>query len=83
MDNNMIREIKYNVGDTAFIVKDAELTLNRNALQDVEEALLALKARVESQNPALFETMAESYYKDITRIRDEIDEYLGLERIDI
>ena len=55
------------------IHNDAELELNRAALKDIEAALFALKRKLEAHNPALFNSMAESYYKDIIAIRSEID----------
>ena len=59
------------------INNDDELELNRAALRDLEAALIALKRKIEGRNPSLFNSMAESYYKDITSIRSEIDKYLG------
>ena len=64
------------------IHNDAELELNRAALKDIEAALFALKRKLEAHNPALFNSMAESYYKDIIAIRSEIDTYLGMEAIE-
>ena len=44
----------------------------------VENALIALRKRVEPINPELFQAMAQSYIKEIEEIRNEINEYVGI-----
>ena len=51
---------------------------SRQVLASIEEALAALRARVEPVNPELFRAMSEDYVDDILRIRAEIDAYTGL-----
>lgn len=60
------------------IESHAQLEQARSALVRVENALAALRARVERQNPALFAAMSEDYRADIVQIRSEIDAYLGI-----
>lgn len=57
----------------------AQLEQARSALARVENALAALRARVERQNPALFAAMSEDYRANIVQIRAEIDAYLGID----
>lgn len=47
-------------------------------LQRLEVALASLRRRVEPINPALFQAMAQTYIDEITEIRNEIDEYIGV-----
>jgi hypothetical protein len=60
------------------IENDPQLEQAREALSHVERALSALRARVQPINPNLFNAMAENYWSNIRRIREEIDSYLGL-----
>lgn len=60
------------------IQNSAQLQQTREALTHIENALAALRARVEPTNPALFAAMAEDYLNDIRRLRSEIDVYVGL-----
>lgn len=59
-----------------------ELELNREALLNLEKALLALKEKVEPVNKELFIAMSQDYYKDIIKIRNEIEEYFGFFEIE-
>ncbi|HEX8316835.1 hypothetical protein [Longimicrobium sp.] len=61
------------------IESHAQLEQARGALVRVENALAALRARVERQNPALFAAMSEDYRANILEIRAEIDAYLGID----
>lgn len=61
------------------IESHAQLEQARGALVRVENALVALRARVERQNPALFSAMSEDYRSNIIQLRTEIDTYLGIE----
>jgi hypothetical protein len=61
------------------IESHAQLEQARGALVRVENALAALRLRVERQNPGLFAAMAEDYRSNIMQIRSEIDAYLGIE----
>ncbi len=47
-------------------------------LQRLEAALSSLRRRVEPVNPELFQAMAQTYIDEITEIRSEIDEYIGV-----
>jgi hypothetical protein len=60
------------------IQNSAQLQQTREALTHVENALAALRVRVEPANPALFAAMADDYLDDIRRLRAEIDAYVGL-----
>lgn len=60
------------------IESHAQLEQARSALARVENALAALRNRVESQNPALFAAMAEDYRSNILQIRNEIEAYVGM-----
>ena len=61
------------------IESHAQLEQARGALVRVENALAALRARVERHNPALFAAMAEDYRSNIMGLRAEIDAYIGIE----
>lgn len=47
-------------------------------LQRLEIALASLRLRVEPVNPELFQAMAQSYIDGIADIRNEIDEFIGV-----
>lgn len=47
-------------------------------LQRLERALVALRRRVEPVNPELFQAMAQTYVDEITELRNEIDEFIGV-----
>ncbi|WP_304131385.1 hypothetical protein [Ignavibacterium album] len=47
-------------------------------LQRTETALVALRQKVEPVNPELFQAMAQSYLDEIIELRNEIDEFIGL-----
>ena len=47
-------------------------------LQRLEAALASLRRRVEPVNPELFQAMAQTYIDEISEIRNEIDEYIGV-----
>lgn len=47
-------------------------------LQRLESALASLRRRVEPINPELFQAMAQTYIDEISEIRNEIDEYIGV-----
>ncbi|MHB8581510.1 MAG: hypothetical protein ACYDA4_16830 [Ignavibacteriaceae bacterium] len=47
-------------------------------LQRLESALVALRSRVEPVNPELFQAMAQTYIDEITELRNEIDEFIGV-----
>ena len=47
-------------------------------LQRLEAALASLRRRVEPINPELFQAMAQTYIDEISEIRNEIDEYIGV-----
>lgn len=49
------------------------LNLKKEALKDLEEALVALKKKINPVNPKLFEAMSEPYLKDIKKIKSEMD----------
>ncbi len=53
--------------------KQAKLTLD-----DLEGALFELKQELSESNPALYESLAFPYLKDIEKLRREIDEYTGV-----
>jgi len=55
-----------------------QLNLSRAALNDLEDALMALKIQIAPKNPDLFEAVAKTYKKDIKKIREEIDTLIGL-----
>lgn len=59
------------------IENDAQLDQTRRVLSETEAALLALRRRIAATNRALFEAMSESYVSDITRLRSDIDRYVG------
>lgn len=64
------------------IKNNQELELSREALVNLEKALLALKEKVEPVNKELFIAMSQDYYKDIISIRKEIEEYYGFYEIE-
>lgn len=64
------------------INNNRELELSREALINLEKALLALKEKVEPVNKELFIAMSQDYYKDIKKIRNEIEEYFGFFEIE-
>src|SRR5438093_7768953 len=64
------------------IETDAQLEHARQALSRLEGALKALRDRVYSDNPELFEAMAQDYLAGIQQIRGEIDGYLGVTGLD-
>jgi hypothetical protein len=47
-------------------------------LQRLETALASLRRRVEPVNPELFRAMAQSYIDEIIDIRNEVDEFIGI-----
>lgn len=49
------------------INNNRELELSREALINLEKALLALKEKVEPVNKELFIAMSQDYYKDIKK----------------
>lgn len=61
------------------ITNPGQLEQARAACTSLEDALCALRARVEPQNPALFQAMAQSYLASIEQIRREIHHYVGVE----
>lgn len=64
------------------IRNNRELELSREALINLEKALLALKEKVEPVNKELFIAMSQDYYKDILKIRNEIEEFFGFFEIE-
>lgn len=49
------------------------LNLKKEALKDLEDALAALKKKINPVNPKLFEAMSKTYLKDIKKIKAEMD----------
>lgn len=65
------------------MIKDKkELELSREALLNLETALQSLKEKIEPINKELFIAMSQDYFADISRIRCEIEEYLGFPEIE-
>src|SRR5438552_1183379 len=60
------------------IENSEQLEQSRKALIKVENALLALKNKIHSINPNLFEAMAEDYLKVRDEITQDINVYLGI-----
>lgn len=59
----------------------AQLAQSRGVLASIEEALAALRTRIEPSNAELFKAMSEDYVDDILRIRGEIDAFTGLSSV--
>ena len=47
-------------------------------LQRLETALASLRQRIEPVNPELFKAMAQTYIDEIIEIRNEVDEFIGV-----
>ena len=60
------------------IANDAELRQTREQLALLEEAIAELRRRVYPQSIDRFRLMAESYLDEVERLRNRIDEYLGI-----
>lgn len=60
------------------IENDTQLKYTQQALALMQSALADLKRRVEPSNPDLFMAMAASHLKDIDRMSQEINEYIGV-----
>lgn len=59
------------------IETEPQLEQARRVLAATESALSALRRRVAASNHALFQAMSETYVSDITRLRADIDAYVG------
>lgn len=60
------------------ISNDEQYNQALTAERRIERALIALRKRVEPVNPELFQAMAQSYIKEVEEIRNEINEYVGI-----
>lgn len=60
------------------IVSDDQYQQSLTVLQRLQTALASLRSRVEPINAELFKAMAQTYIDEITEIRNEIDEYIGV-----
>lgn len=63
------------------IKNEIELRSAKKALQNVENALLALRRRVYDTNREMFTLMAQDYVKTIRDLRSNIDAYLGVSEV--
>jgi hypothetical protein len=60
------------------IRNDEELTLTRDQLLLIEDALVALRREILPKNRKNYEVLSEGYIQQITTLRAEIDAYLGV-----
>ncbi len=60
------------------IKNDVEFNQTKLTLEDLEVALADLKQTLAEEDPELFEVFAAPYLKNIDRLRQEIDEYIGV-----
>lgn len=60
------------------IESDAQLTQAVEQMDRMYAALAELRSRVQSQSQEWFEVMAAGPIEEIRRLREEVDEYLGV-----
>jgi hypothetical protein len=60
------------------IYNEQELASTEAQLSRLERALAALKAAVYPKSPERFFLMAEAYVDEIQKLRQEIDDFIGL-----
>jgi len=75
---NKRREMMADVEERNMIKTDEEYQSAKNALEDVEKALMALKKKVYGLSPERYHLMAEPYTDLINKLRQDINCYLGI-----
>jgi len=60
------------------IKNDVEFNQTKLTLEDLEVALADLKQTLAEEDPELFEVFAAPYLKNIDKLRQEIDDYIGV-----
>jgi hypothetical protein len=60
------------------IQNEGQLKLTETQLARLERALAALKAEVYPKSPERFFLLAEAYVDEIRKLRQEIDDFIGL-----
>ena len=67
----------FNTG-AAMIANDEQFDVVREQIGRLERALQSLAREVRPKNPRQFEILAQGYVDQLTTLRAEVDEYLGI-----